>query len=39
MLDMRDHVLERMSSPETLHKRFRIGVTELTALTWLPKLV
>ena len=39
MLDMRDYVLERMSSPETLHKRFRIGVTELTALTWLPKLV
>ncbi|MCW4627709.1 MULTISPECIES: LysR family transcriptional regulator [Marinomonas] len=39
MLDMRDHVLERMSSPETLHKRFRIGVTELTALTWLPTLV
>ena len=39
MLDMRDHVLERMASPEVLHKRFRIGVTELTALTWLPKLV
>ncbi|MBU2966767.1 LysR family transcriptional regulator [Amphritea sp. 2_MG-2023] len=39
LIEMRDEMLERMANPQVLHKRFRIGVTELTALTWLPKLV
>nr|WP_245635097.1 LysR family transcriptional regulator [Marinobacterium profundum] len=39
LIEMRDQMLERMANPAVLHKRFRIGVTELTALTWLPKLV
>ncbi|MNM10374.1 Hydrogen peroxide-inducible protein activator [compost metagenome] len=39
MLRQRDDLLERISSKETLVRRFRIGVTELTALTWLPSLV
>lgn len=39
LIDMRDQLLERMADPAVLHKRFRIGVTELTALTWLPDLV
>ncbi|WP_462402554.1 LysR family transcriptional regulator [Pseudomonas sp. Marseille-QA0332] len=39
MLRQRDDLLERISSKETLVRRFRIGVTELTALTWLPTLV
>lgn len=39
LIEMRDEMLERMANPAVLHKRFRIGVTELTALTWLPKLV
>ncbi|MFJ2985239.1 MULTISPECIES: LysR family transcriptional regulator [unclassified Pseudomonas] len=39
MLRQRDDLLERVSSKETLVRRFRLGVTELTALTWLPTLV
>lgn len=39
MLRQRDDLLERISSKETLIRRFRLGVTELTALTWLPSLV
>lgn len=39
MLRQRDDMLERISSKETLIRRFRVGVTELTALTWLPSLV
>ncbi len=39
LIEMRDKTLECMATPAVLHKRFRIGVTELTALTWLPKLI
>lgn len=39
MLRQRDYLLERISSKEVLVKRFRLGVTELTALTWLPALI
>ncbi|EHA15096.1 LysR family transcriptional regulator [Halomonas sp. HAL1] len=39
LLDRREEILERMCSKDVLYKRFRIGVTELTALTWLPSLV
>lgn len=39
MLRQRDDLLERISSKETLVRRFRIGVTELTALTWLPLFI
>jgi DNA-binding transcriptional LysR family regulator len=39
LLDRRDVIVERISSKETLARQIRIGVTELTALTWLPRLV
>jgi len=39
LLEKRDLLVERVSSSEVLVKRFRLGVTELTALTWLPALV
>ena len=39
MLEYRDRVLERISSKDVLVRFFRLGVTELTALTWLPALV
>lgn len=39
ILRQRDYLLERISSREVLVRRFRIGVTELTAMTWLPALV
>jgi DNA-binding transcriptional LysR family regulator len=39
ILRQRDYLLERISSKEVLVRRFRIGVTELTAMTWLPALV
>lgn len=39
MLRQRDYLLERVSSKEALVRRYRLGVTELTALTWLPALV
>ena len=39
MLECRDRVLERISAKDVLVRFFRIGVTELTALTWLPALV
>ncbi|MCV2403668.1 LysR family transcriptional regulator [Marinomonas sp. C2222] len=39
LIELRDKTIECMASPTVLHKRFRIGVTELTALTWLPNLV
>lgn len=35
----RDDVVERFQRPETVERRLRIGVTELTAMTWFPKLV
>ena len=39
LLDMRDDTIERMSRPEIVTRRVRIGVTELTALSWLPRFV
>jgi DNA-binding transcriptional LysR family regulator len=39
LLERRDQIVERMSSKESLVRQIRIGVTELTALTWLPRLI
>lgn len=39
LLERRDYLLERVSAREVLVRRFRLGVTELTALTWLPALI
>ena len=39
LLDRRDQIVERMSSKEALVRQIRIGVTELAALTWLPRLI
>lgn len=39
LLERREHIVERMSSKEALVRQIRIGVTELTALTWLPRLI
>lgn len=39
LLKQRDYMLERVSSSQVLVRHFRLGVTELTALTWLPLLV
>ncbi|MCM2292597.1 LysR family transcriptional regulator [Allorhizobium sp. BGMRC 0089] len=39
MLKLHDRVLELKSSEETPARRLRIGITELSALTWFPRLV
>lgn len=39
LLEERDAGLERIAQPEVLSRRLRLGVTELTAMTWLPRLV
>lgn len=39
LLAERDQVVERFQRPETVERRLRIGVTELTAMTWFPRLV
>lgn len=39
LLERRDEIVERMSSKTSLVRQIRIGVTELTALTWLPRLI
>jgi DNA-binding transcriptional LysR family regulator len=39
LLSMRDEGVEQFSSPDVVQRRVRIGVTELTAMTWLPRLV
>jgi DNA-binding transcriptional LysR family regulator len=39
LLERRDLIVESMSSKESLVRQIRIGVTELTALTWLPRLI
>ncbi|REG49144.1 LysR family transcriptional regulator [Paraburkholderia sp. BL6669N2] len=39
LLGRRDEIVERVSANEVLVRRIRIGVTELTALTWLPRLI
>lgn len=39
LLEQRDAAIEQFQRPEILMRRIRIGVTELTAMTWLPRLV
>lgn len=39
LLERRDHLVERVSDESVIHRHFRIGVTELTGLTWLPNLI
>ncbi|PVZ19600.1 MULTISPECIES: LysR family transcriptional regulator [unclassified Pseudomonas] len=39
LLAQRDVLLQTLESPATLQRKLRLGVTELTALTWLPGLV
>jgi DNA-binding transcriptional LysR family regulator len=39
MLSLRDGLLSSLGQAPTKMRRFRLGVTELTALTWLPQLV
>lgn len=39
LLERRDVLLERMGAREVRVRRLRLGVTELTALTWLPQFV
>ena len=39
LLAQRDAAAEQFSRPEVFERRVRIGVTELTAMTWLPRLV
>ena len=39
LLQERDSAIEQLAQPEVIERRLRIGVTELTAITWLPRLV
>jgi DNA-binding transcriptional LysR family regulator len=39
LLALRDTGVEQFQRPEVLERRLRIGVTELTAMTWLARLV
>jgi DNA-binding transcriptional LysR family regulator len=39
MLELHDRVLELKSSGDTPARRLRIGVTELSAVTWFPRLI
>jgi len=39
LLAQRDAAVEQFSKPEVMERRVRIGITELTAMTWLPSLV
>lgn len=39
LLAQRDAATEAFSRPGVVHRRVRIGVTELTSMTWLPRLV
>lgn len=39
LLEQRDAAVEQFQRPEVLVRHIRIGVTELTAMTWLPRLV
>lgn len=39
LLEHRDAAVEQFHRPEELERHIRIGVTELTAMTWLPRLV
>ncbi|AMO93204.1 bacterial regulatory helix-turn-helix, lysR family protein [Collimonas fungivorans] len=39
LLEQRDAAVEQFSKAEIVERRLRIGITELTAMTWLPRLV
>jgi DNA-binding transcriptional LysR family regulator len=39
LLQRRDQIVESVSAKEVLVRRLRLGVTELTGLTWLPHLI
>jgi DNA-binding transcriptional LysR family regulator len=39
LLDQRDAAVEQFSRLDVIERRVRVGVTELTAMTWLPRLV
>ncbi len=39
LLDQRNAAIEQLMDPKAVSKKLKIGVTELTAMTWLPKLV
>jgi DNA-binding transcriptional LysR family regulator len=39
LLAQRDAAIEQFSKPEVIERRVRIGITELSAMTWLPALV
>lgn len=39
LLEKRDAAIEELSRPDVIARRLRLGITELTAMTWLPKLV
>lgn len=39
LLEQRNEAVEQFQRPEVLERHIRIGVTELTAMTWLPRLV
>ncbi|QNP49605.1 LysR family transcriptional regulator [Diaphorobacter aerolatus] len=39
LLAQRDAAIEQFRRPDAIARRLRLGVTELTAMTWLPRLV
>jgi len=39
LLGQRDTAVEQFLRPEVIERRLRIGITELSAMTWLPRLV
>ncbi|MCI1193381.1 LysR family transcriptional regulator [Calidifontimicrobium sp. SYSU G02091] len=39
LLEQRDAAVEQFQRPEVTERHVRIGVTELTAMTWLPRLI
>lgn len=39
LLNDRDLVVERFQSKDVIERHLRIGITELTAMTWLPRLI
>ena len=39
LLEQRDAAVEQFSRPEVVERRLRIGITELTAMTWLPRFI
>lgn len=39
MLDLRNRILDRNTLPGLASRQLRLGVTELTAVTWLPRMI